>query len=408
MEFCYLVRRSVLDDDDLDAIDTAVADFHRDRVAFNEIRPDGYSLPRQHSLVHYRFLIQEFGAPNGLCSSITESKHIKAVKEPWRRSSRFEALGQMLVTNQRLDKLAAARVNFQSRGMLSSSIFGQPDAQPPLATQPPDDANNDDDDGGAVDGNVLGEVTLARKPRTSFIHFFRSFKLVTVFYFFSIVPRLSRNVTVLADQLGAPELPDLVRRFLYQQENRELLIPLGDVPLDLCPTLFGTKVRVYPSATATFFAPSDKSGTRGMFRERIRAVTSWRKGPPRHDCVYVEQDRDLEGFSGLLVARVRSFLSIKHDNIEHPCALVSWYSTIGDQPCPNTKMWKVKPDLNLLGHPVLDIIHLDTILRNAHLMGVCDGSTRLPHNFRFHDSLDSFQAFYVNKYIDYHAHETAF
>ena len=172
MEFCYLVRHSVLDDDDLDAIDTAVADFHRDRVAFNEIRPDGYSLPRQHSLVHYRFLIQEFGAPNGLCSSITESKHIKAVKEPWRRSSRFEALGQMLVTNQRLDKLAAARVNFQSRGMLNASIFYQPDFQPPLAAQPPDDANNDDDDGGAVDGNVLGEVTLARKPRTSFIHFF--------------------------------------------------------------------------------------------------------------------------------------------------------------------------------------------------------------------------------------------
>ena len=124
--------------------------------------------------------------------------------------------------------------------------------------------------------------------------------------------------------------------------------------------------------------------------------------------MFVEQDHDLEGFSGLLVARVRSFLSIKHKNIVHPCALVSWYSAIGDQPCPNTKMWKVKPDLDLLGRPTLDIIHLDTILRNAHLMGVCDGSTRLPHNFRFHDSLDSFQAFYVNKYIDYHTHEIAF
>ncbi|KAJ7913803.1 hypothetical protein B0H13DRAFT_2004115 [Mycena leptocephala] len=45
--------------------------------------PDGFCLPRQHSLTHYRYLSQEFGAPNGLCSSITESKHIKAVKEPW-------------------------------------------------------------------------------------------------------------------------------------------------------------------------------------------------------------------------------------------------------------------------------------------------------------------------------------
>ena len=38
------------------------------------IRPDVYSLPRQYSIVHYQYLIQEFGAPNGLCSSITESK----------------------------------------------------------------------------------------------------------------------------------------------------------------------------------------------------------------------------------------------------------------------------------------------------------------------------------------------
>jgi hypothetical protein len=242
MEFCYLVRRSVLDDDELEAIDAAVADFHRDRVAFNEIRPDGYSLPRQHSIVHYRFLIQEFGAPNGLCSSITESKHIKAVKEPWRRSSRFEALGQMLLTNQRLDKLAAIRVNFQARGMLSSSIIDPDQLGPqlPLATQPPDDANDEDDDGGAVDGTVLGEVTLARKPCTSLY----SFPHVLLKRNLSIVPRLSCDVTTLAGQLGTPELPDLVRRFLYQQENPELLIPLGDILLDICPTLFGTKVRV--------------------------------------------------------------------------------------------------------------------------------------------------------------------
>ena len=405
MEFCYLVHRSILDDDDLDAIDAAVADFHRDRVAFNEIHPDGYSLPRQHSIVHYRFLIQEFGAPNGLCSSITESKHIKAVKEPWRRSSRFEALGQMLLTNQRLDKLAAARVNFQARGMLTSSIFARPDPQPLLAssTQPIDD---EDDDGGGVDGNVLGEVILAKKPRTS-LDPFMFFKLLANFFFLHIVPRLSREVTVLAGQLGLPELPNLIRRFLYQQENPEL-IPLAVLPLDICPTLSQTKVYVYPSAIATYFAPSDKSGTKGMFREQIRAVDSWRKGPPRHDCVFVEQDSDLEGFRGLLVARVRSFLSIRHNKISYPCALISWYSAIGNEPCPNTKMWKVQPDLDDLGQPILDIIHLDTTLRNAHLMGVCDDATPLPYNFKFYDSLDSFKAFYVNKYIDYHAHEIVF
>ena len=66
-------------------------------------------------------MIYLFGAPNSVCSSITEAKHIKAVKELWRQSNRNKPLKQMLYTNQRLDKLAAARVNFMQRGMLSDS-----------------------------------------------------------------------------------------------------------------------------------------------------------------------------------------------------------------------------------------------------------------------------------------------
>ena len=82
-----------------------------------------FLLPWQHALSHYPKLIRLFGSPNGLCSSITESKHIRAVKEPWRRSNRNEALGQILVTNQRLDQLAAARADFASRGMLDGTCI---------------------------------------------------------------------------------------------------------------------------------------------------------------------------------------------------------------------------------------------------------------------------------------------
>lgn len=120
------------------------------------MRPEGLSLPRQHSLVHYKAVIQLFGSPNGLCSSITESKHIKAVKEPWRRSSHYKALGQMLLTNQRLDKLAASRVDFIARGMLSGPL-------PALGVvlEAVDDDDGDEDD--AVPGpRVMAEVFLAR------------------------------------------------------------------------------------------------------------------------------------------------------------------------------------------------------------------------------------------------------
>ncbi|KAJ6546569.1 hypothetical protein B0H10DRAFT_1825182, partial [Mycena sp. CBHHK59/15] len=94
---------NVIDETTLLDIDAALARYHRERVIFAEsgVAANGFCLPRQHSLTHYRYLIQEFGAPNGLCSSITESKHIKAVKEPWRRSSRYEALIQMLQIGRR-------------------------------------------------------------------------------------------------------------------------------------------------------------------------------------------------------------------------------------------------------------------------------------------------------------------
>lgn len=125
MEFCYIVRRSVLSEDDIQAASDALAHFEHHQVIFQTsgVRPTGFNIPRVHSLRHYARHIREFGAPNGLCSSITEAKHIKAVKEPWRRSSKFEALRQMLLTNQRLDKLAASRTDFQARGMLHGTCL---------------------------------------------------------------------------------------------------------------------------------------------------------------------------------------------------------------------------------------------------------------------------------------------
>lgn len=156
IEFCYHVRRSIIDEDGLEQIDALVASFHRNREAFRDVRPNGFSLPRQHSITHYSEMIREFGAPNGLCSSITESKHIKAVKRPWRRSNRYEPLGQMLTTNERLDKLAAARIDFQRRGLLG----GVADA-PPVAVPDPGDSEGNDFE--AVDDEAaIAEVRLSK------------------------------------------------------------------------------------------------------------------------------------------------------------------------------------------------------------------------------------------------------
>ena len=101
LDFCYIVRQDVLTTSSLNTLNNALSRFHHHRKNFQKtgVCPTGFSLPRQHSLTHYHHHIKKFGAPNGLSSSITESKHIMAVKKPWHQSHRYEALGQMLTTN---------------------------------------------------------------------------------------------------------------------------------------------------------------------------------------------------------------------------------------------------------------------------------------------------------------------
>jgi hypothetical protein len=179
--------------------------------------------------------------------------------------------------------------------------------------------------------------------------------------------------------------------------------PEGDDSLD--PTKwpqYTKKVYLYPSAVATYHAPSDLSGLGRMFHERIRSIHSWRKGPERRDCVFVEHDPNLPGFCGMYVAQVLAFIKFKYDHITYPCAVVKWFSTIGNSPCADTGMWMVRRD-----NDIPDLIHLDTIVRAAHLIGIA-GTSTLPYELNFTDSLNAFRTFYVNKYINYHAHEIAF
>ena len=96
LDFCYLVHCDFHDTISLEATQEALDCFHKHHNVFIEVGLyNNFNLPWQHSLQHYVHLIHEYGSPNGICSSITENKHTKAVKEPWRQSSKWEAMCQM-------------------------------------------------------------------------------------------------------------------------------------------------------------------------------------------------------------------------------------------------------------------------------------------------------------------------
>ena len=140
-----------------------------------------------------------------------------------------------------------------------------------------------------------------------------------------------------------------------------------------------------------------------MRREYIRATPAWRKGHARYDCVFINARPELPGMRGLDVARVFLFLSFMHQGISYPCALVQWFSVIGDEPEDETGLWMVEPKVRENGWPHLAIIHLDSIFRAAHLTPAYRTSDFVRRSLTMHDTLDEFTTFYVNKFVDHHA-----
>ena len=173
-------------------------------------------------------------------------------------------------------------------------------------------------------------------------------------------------------------------------------------PLDL-----NGNISVYTSAMAVYYAPSDICGIHGMARECIHATLWWGKfHVPHYDTAFAVTDPDIPGMEGLNITRVKCIFSFKHNGQMYLCALVHWFSKINEEPDFNTGMWWVEPDFNIEGESLYAVIHLDTMVCAAHLIGKPNGpvSSDITHI----SALEKFDSYYVNKYIDHHAYEITF
>ena len=147
-----------------------------------------------------------------------------------------------------------------------------------------------------------------------------------------------------------------------------------------------------------------------MYRETIRSTHYWSRGDipgPRHDCVFVDVGNPGIGMQGLLVARVYLFFKLPYNGVEYPCALVHWYST-SDEPDPSTRLWVVQPETIRRGARHMGVIHVDSIIRGAHLLPRFPSVTPVYREINYMNVLNVYKSFYVNKYIDHHAFEIAF
>ncbi|KAG2050735.1 hypothetical protein BDR06DRAFT_983887 [Suillus hirtellus] len=293
LEFCYFICCNIISEDVLVEIKDALPQFHHYHEIFKTLGAiPTFLLPHQHLLKHYIQNIRLFAVPNGLCSSITENKHIKAVKKPWRQLSHFHALGQMLLISQWLNKISAARVEFTS----AMNALAAP-------LQISIDGDLEINDGPTI---LQAFMQLAKTPC--------NFSFIFIFQYSNIL---------------IPHLPNLLAQFLFQQLHPDDHRDPCDVPLTECPCYLN-KILVFNSASSCFYVPSDLSGSSGMHTEHIRSSPSWHNEHSCYDCVFYQGNT-------------------------YPCAVIHWFDKVGDTANKDMGMWIISPTGGASKHAVIHV-----------------------------------------------------
>jgi hypothetical protein len=107
---------------------------------------------------------------------------------------------------------------------------------------------------------------------------------------------------------------------------------------------------------------------------------------------------------GMAIGCVRLLFSIYFHWKHWSCALINWFNRRSNEPDSGTGLWVVEPELDSRSKPVVEVISFNTIACGAHLLLVY-GEGFLPERFDFRESLDAFNAYFVNPHVDHHVHE---
>jgi hypothetical protein len=115
-------------------------------------------------MCHYQYLIQQFGAPNGICTSITEHAHIASIKDPWRRTNKNDPLKQILLVHNRLNLLSAYCTQLEAHGLLKNTALWEcMHKEDGESSESPTSGHSDDGEDATVDENTQQWRTAQRR-----------------------------------------------------------------------------------------------------------------------------------------------------------------------------------------------------------------------------------------------------
>ncbi|KAG1818094.1 uncharacterized protein BJ212DRAFT_1446566 [Suillus subaureus] len=251
LEFCYLIHCNVITKKSLSEIEDVLTCFCTYHKVFKTTRVvTTFSLPRQHSMSHY-------------------------------------ALGQMLLTNQCLDKLAASHMDFHVHGMLTESSAdrgpaihsAQTDAEEPHISSDSQEPSMPKS-ASMPDADVITDSEDIDIPTSVLAH----------------GTKQVQSVHALANELDIPHLADLVLQFLARQLYPDMHQQNPNPILMDC-------------ALSVFFALSNLSEIGGMKHEYICVSPKWRSGHACRDCMFFITDPNAHGMQGMDIAQVLTFFS---------------------------------------------------------------------------------------------------
>ena len=275
------------------------------------------------------------------------------------------------------------------------------DQPPPLPTIEKEGCDNH----GVVTGpKVMNSVKLAAMYHESHMFSTAPYSLLIVHL---SEHRYPKYLSEVASHIDQPQLPALVRHFLFDQHTITDDIDPAEVPLDDCQQ-FNGRIFVYHSATARYYAPSDLCGTGGMRHGLIRSNPIWHGEYSCYDTVFVTTaNSDHSGFMGMCIGRVYLFFSFVHEEVDYHCALIHWFVPVGESVHDETRQWVVKPEFIGTGHnrcENLAVVHANCIAQGA-LLSPIYGSGYIPDDLHFSASLDTFHTYFVNNFDDHHMHK---
>ncbi|KAG9095097.1 hypothetical protein FRC06_010123 [Ceratobasidium sp. 370] len=294
VDFMFQAHMPELSDDDLDAMERSLADFHDAKDIFVDATKKGLlpdegrfnDIPKIHMLSHYVRAIRELGTPDGYNTEATERLHIDYVKLAWDSTNHgASALEQMATYLQREEALALLRAHLYETGQLEDEkgkkgvAEGQGDGDEEEDTF----EGGDNHDRGEDEWYPMPSVSIAKRPSlgsrtgTHLIRTHGASNLVSATM--DYLKTVTRDSTALA--LTENSKFKVWTRF----KLRHTMIPFSPAieppvePVRATPQSIddeGTMVR-FGAFDVVLFTPDDSNDMDGLHRESIPAnlSTQW-------------------------------------------------------------------------------------------------------------------------------------